>query len=178
LNLDELHTHVQTGDQSAREELFAKLSGRFRLFAQRKIQNRQDAEEVVQKAILTVLEKYDKLKIEKSFSGWASQVLNNKVLDYYRDKGRRQQRYEQLPEIDQQPVPWVGDPTFEGEMLKCLKKIGEASNRLARILNLYYQGYKTPEICKSVDCSSGNLYKLLGKARTMLKLCLENGEIE
>ena len=51
MNINALHSNCGQGDKGAEERLFESLSVRFRLFAEHKIRDRLDAEEVCQKAL-------------------------------------------------------------------------------------------------------------------------------
>ena len=178
MRLDQLYVQSTAGDSAAREELFQSLSGRFLTIAQRKIGNREDAEEVAQKALMTVAEKHRQVTIESSFAAWALKVLNNKIGDYYRATGRERERHGTVPDIERHPTNWTPNPRLEGKLLMCLRKISRVHIRMGRILNLFYQGYNTNEVCGKLDCTPNNSYKLLSKARALLKHCLEKGDIK
>ncbi len=140
--------------------------------------NSQDCEEIVQDALTTIAEKYRQVQIESSFAGWAYKVLNNKVLDYYKSKRVRSARTTPLEVAEPDLIGAATDPQLKTRLLDCLRKIHGANSFHARALNLHYQGYNTEEICAKLGIASNNFYVMLSRARTMLRVCLEKGDIK
>ncbi len=176
-DINGLYHQVLTGDKDAVELMFSVLRVSFRLFVRHRIVNGQDGEEIVQDALTTIAEKYRSVQIESSFAGWAHQVLSNKILDYYKFK-RVRSGVAASPEATEAESPdAVEDPTLKARLLDCLKRIHGANSFHARALNLHYQGYDTREICTKLGITPNNFYVMLSRARTMLRICLERGEI-
>ncbi|MBN1210968.1 MAG: RNA polymerase sigma factor, partial [candidate division Zixibacteria bacterium] len=113
-----------------------------------------------------------------SFSSWAYKVLVNVYLNYYKKKQSNKGKQVALPDYDNVPGSWAPDPDLENALIDCLRKICANNNRYARILNLYYQGFSTEEVCRKLKISSANAYVILARARSLLKTCLEKGEIK
>ena len=67
MNINNLYDRANSGDKSAREQLFSKLYESFNLFVKQRIWNKEDCEEIVQEALMTINKKYEKIKFEKSF---------------------------------------------------------------------------------------------------------------
>ncbi|UCD17822.1 MAG: RNA polymerase sigma factor [Candidatus Zixiibacteriota bacterium] len=177
MNLNLLHELAQNGDSRSEDRLFESMSARFRLFVQQKIYNRQDAEEVVQKALMTIAEKYRGLKFKTSFSAWAYEVLKNKVLDYWKAGTFRQKRIiDYLDEMETERTV-EPNPNLERKLLDCFKQVSTTNRRHARILNLHYQGYHVKDICKMLNLTTSNFYSILFRARSMLADCLRAGGV-
>ena len=176
MSISELHKAVQSGSEIARKQLFKKLSESFKLFVQQRIRDKEDAEEVVQEALMTIAAKMDKTEFTVSFASWAYGVLENKLLHYYRSKKYRISRFVTIEGVE--GVAAQLNPTLKHKLLDCLRKIHSANQRHARILNLRYQGYRTEEICSRMGITSNNVYIILSRARSMLKRCLENEDSE
>jgi RNA polymerase sigma factor (sigma-70 family) len=178
LNIDALHLKASKGCKFSEGQLFEFLSVRFQLFTNHRIWNSQDAEEVAQNAMMVVLKEYKNLKVEVSFMSWAYKVLDNKVLSYIKSKKRQAEMESGMPDTDSTLASPKGqDENFRLALLDCLNKVTRTNLRYARILNLHYQGYGTDEICDRLGISSGHFYVLLWRARSMLELCLEKGEV-
>jgi RNA polymerase sigma factor (sigma-70 family) len=178
VNLNTLHQNAVAGDQAAEKSLFDRLIVSFRLIAQRKIRSHEDAEEVIQEALKTVAEKYAQLEIESSFSGWAHQVLSNKIFDYVKVKAARGKHQ---AEMEDEHMPEIGieeDPLFHRRLIECLRTTFKSNRRYARVLNLHYQGFNGTEICERLGISSGNLYVTLSRARRALATCLKSGKVQ
>ena len=178
MDINELHLAAQKGDKSSEQQLFNKLSVRFHHFLNHKVSSNEDIEDIIQTALLTIAREYKNIEITRSFSSWAYKVLINVYLNYY--KKRQFHKGKQVSLIDYNAVPggWTADPHFEKVLIDCLRKICAGNNRYARILNFFYQGFGTEEVCRKLKISSANAYVILGRARSLLKTCLEKGDIK
>jgi RNA polymerase sigma factor (sigma-70 family) len=174
LDINSLHSQAQSGNEAAQEQLFSVLAGRFRLVTRQRIRNRDDAAEVVQKALMTVAEKYKEVEIETSFAAWANQVLNNKILDHYRAQGRNTERLVPLEDSGSEIASPPSDPDMIRRLVECLKIVRAANKRFGRALVLHYQGFTVVEMCESLGVERSRLYKVLSAARKQLRMCLDS----
>ncbi len=177
MSLADLFQKLADGDSSARDPLFRELYVSFRILARHRIAGWDDAEEVVQTAIVKASTKMDQLTDKTKFSAWAHRILKNEVIEFQRRKQRDRQRH---ADVDAGSLTLCSDPVdsdLRTRLKDCLQKINAVSGRHARILSLRYQGYGTEDICERLSLTSGNLYVLLHRARTMLRTCLESGEV-
>jgi len=177
MNLNDLHQKACSGDKNAEDYLFQNLSARFRLVARHRIWNKDDAEEVVQDSLATVTQKYKSVEIETSFAAWAQRVLDLNILEYIRKKGHLAKRFEPLPDDETSLTAGDPNPSLKIKLLDCLKKVSHANLRHARILVFIYQGYGVEEVCEKLKLTVNNYYSVLSRARSMLELCLEKGEV-
>ena len=177
MNINTLHSRAGNGDKTAENQLFEKLSESFRFFLKQKIMNRQDLEEVVQETMLTIADKYKTIEFKTSFSAWAYRVMENKLLNYYKIKYKSRDRVSSSDEDASEGLVFDIDPVLKKTMLDCLRKINEVYKRHARVLNLHYQGFPVPEMCEKLKLTRNGIYILLSRARTLLKKCLEKGDI-
>lgn len=171
-DINDLVLRAGRGDKSAEQDLMRHLSVSFRLFAQHRVWNDQDAEEVVQDALVTILSKYRGIEFETSFAGWAYQVLNHKILDYVKKKQTRKKLDEQVAADTAAAPQRSADPGLRQRLIDCFRKLGRSNVRHARILNLHRQGYGTGEICRKLGLTENNFYVLLMRARRALEICL------
>jgi len=165
------------GDQVARKQLYEQLYVSFRILARHRIADWNDAEEVVQAAMVKVSSKLDQLTEAERFSAWAHAILKHEVIDHYRTVQSRRSRELELEETSILIRNEPEDAELKAKLKECLKKLNAVFGRHARILNLRYQGYSTGEICERMQLTPNNLYVMLNRARSMLKNCLESGEI-
>ena len=177
-DINTIYQQASAGDSTAAERLFCLLGVSFQMFVRHRVMNSQDCEEIVQDALTTIAEKYRQVQIESSFAGWAYKVLNNKVLDYYKSKRVRSARTTPLEVAEPDLIGAATDPQLKTRLLDCLRKIHGANSFHARALNLHYQGYNTEEICAKLGIASNNFYVMLSRARTMLRVCIEKGDIK
>jgi RNA polymerase sigma factor (sigma-70 family) len=176
LRINDLYNEARAGDDTAERQLFELLLDRFQLFAHQKVWSRQDAEDIVQNALVTVSTEYRDLEITSSFAAWAHKVLENKFLAYLKTKRRQQGRGVDLDSTDFEPADWTPDPSLKRRLLDCLKKVGQGSRRYARILNLHHLGFSRDEVCERLSMSRDQTYVVMSRARSRLKDCLDNGD--
>jgi len=181
MNINALYNRLIKDPESRyirEKELFNQLTVSFRIFAQQRIWNSQDSEEIVQDALMTIASKYRDIEFETSFAAWAYRVLNFKIADYFKARKIRENARYRLTKEARESVLLDLDPILKSRLLECLRKIGEVNSVHARVLNLHYQGYTTNEICDRLDINRGNLYVMLSRARVMLDKCLDKGDIK
>ena len=153
MDINSLQVLARGGDKTAEDSLFCELSARFRLFVRQRIGDEQDAKEVVQNALLTIVQEYMGVEFQTSFAAWAYKVLDNRILAYYQTCKRQAARSQSLSDAGGN-LEMAGanpQPELRHRLLSCLDKIMRANRRYARILNLHYQGYKTDEICEMME---------------------------
>ena len=173
MGINKLHSQLCSGDRAAEEHLFVMLSERFKVFARQRVRNDQDAEEIVQDALMTIARRFKEIEFKTSFAAWAYRVLENKILTFYRDNKSTRTKLEKAAERAETTTPWKTDPSLKSALLECLKKVARANLRHARILNLHYLGYTVEEICQKLDLTRNNMYIMLSRGRSSLKTCLE-----
>ncbi len=179
MNLNDLHKKAETGDKKAEDKLFQYLSERFGQFANRRIWDKENARETAQEALMLIAKEYRSISFNTSFQAWAYKVLDNKILNYIKQKRQRGDRVITVADIGEVGSAMINaDPNLRIRLLECLKEVGKANRRHARILDLHYLGYKTKEICERLKLSSNGFYIILHRARKMLEICLDTGEVK
>lgn len=176
MNINELHRRALSGGKPEEDELFKKLYESFLYILEQRVWNAQDAEEITQDILVTVSARYKEINFEKSFVAWVHKVMENKLLHYYRSKGRQNRKIEKTLELARLRENYKPEPELTRKLLACLNKISRMNNRYARILNLNYLGYSTDEICGKLGITRNNAFIILYRARSMLKHCLKYGE--
>ena len=177
MSINTLYENAIKGGSVEEKHLFDTLSVTFRLIAYQRIQNKDDADEVVQESLLNIAKNYAGMDFTVSFSAWAYKVFMNEIAGYFRDRKRRGFRIDEDPEVANPGALWKPDPTLEPSLIECLKKICRTNSRYARILSLKFQGYETESICGRLEITSNNFYVILSRARSMLKECLDRGGV-
>jgi len=180
VDINALYSVASRGDHQAEERLFEGLSARFRLFVRQRIRSQADAEEVVQDALMTIYKEYRGIDYTTSFSAWAYKVLDNRILGCIQKRKRENGRIETGANRDAVQVEArdSSTPGLKQRLLECLQKIGSRNIRYARILNLHYQGYRTNEICDRLSMKPETFYSILSRARSLLEICLEKGDVK
>ncbi|UCC44668.1 MAG: sigma-70 family RNA polymerase sigma factor [Candidatus Zixiibacteriota bacterium] len=175
--INDLYEEALRGNKPAKEELFEFLYASFRVFVRQKIVDADDREDVVQAAMAKIAAKIGSVQIAVSFAAWAHSVLKGEALEHYRRKSLTQRKLEEVSS-EQDALSWPEeDSTLIGRIKDCLAKMNKVNRRYARILNLHYQGYTTQEVCRKLGVTRDNLYVVLSRARSMLRSCMDEGDI-
>lgn len=178
MNINSYYKIALGGKQADEERLFDSLSVIFRLIVHQKVQNREDAKEIIQESLLMIAKNYRKTKFKVSFSAWAYKILKNEIARYYKNKVRRGVTTDESSLESDTEFSWNPDPMLEPRLLECLKEICKSNKRYARILNLKYQGYESSDICRKLGITANNLYVIVLRGRSMLKHCLETRGVD
>ena len=175
MEINELYQLARRNERQAKEDLFAALRARFELFVRQRVGSQAEAEDVVQEALKTILEKYRSIEFESSFSGWAYQVLNNKLMTTVATRSRRRDKLAEAAESETHSHEETRPAGLERRLLECLRSLNRVNRRHARILNLHYLGYAVDEICTKLELTRSNFYSILSRARSQLQKCLKEG---
>lgn len=169
--LEDLFQRARAGDTRAEGELFRQLYVRFVRFAGHRV-GRDEAEDVAQKACLSIYEKYRTESVEVSYAAWAYGVFKYTLLRAGERVARERSRFEAVENLEGLAVQPAPNPLLEGWVLDCFRAILKRHARYARILNLRRLGYDTDEVCRRVGVSSEQYYVYLNRGRNLLKACL------
>lgn len=170
-------------------------------FAYFRVNNHEQAEDLVQETFLSALNNLPKFRRDCSEKTWLYNILKNKIIDYYRKKEsspihKSKVRSEQpddeffqhffKSEAPHQahwnhtaaPNEWevpADDLLVKAEFMRilqtCLSYLPEAQADVFRLKII--DELKTTEICKELDISSSNLWVLIHRAKLQLRECLE-----
>lgn len=170
---------ARAGNREAENHLLRILRARFLSIAKRKVIGREEAEDVVQQACMTVLQKYKTEEFRGGFEAWAYTILRMKIGNYIQARKSKQKETLDISDTDRPTPSAVAEPDWnlERTLVACLRKIVKAYPQYARALNFSYQGYKTEEICSRMRITRSNLYSMLSRSRSMLRKCLESGKL-
>jgi RNA polymerase sigma factor (sigma-70 family) len=174
VNLSDLQIQAKSGNKEAEKLLFSHLSERFRAFAYHRVWNRDDAEELVQDALVVIAREYRQLEVQASFQAWAYKVLDNRILAYVKRRKTERSSLEDVADLKS------GPPNYElqRQLEVCLRKLLKTNRRYGRMLSLCHQGFAIGEICERLRITRNNAYVILSRARSLLESCLQTGRIE
>ncbi len=161
-------------------------------FAILQLRNEILAEDVVQDALIAVLEKPERFAGQSSLRTYVTGIMKHKIVDALRASNRERQieTQEDQSEDDvidalfkadghtcQMPRQW-GDPdaTLEQKdffrvMEICLEKLPPKTARIFMMRE--WLELDTDEICKELGCSTSNAWVMLYRARIRLRECLD-----
>lgn len=161
-------------------------------FALLQLRNESQAEDVVQDALIAVLEKPDSFAGQSSLKTYVIGIMKHKIIDLLRSG----QRIKQLEVADDQseddvidalfiadghtrdmPRSWGNpDATLEQKdffrvLELCLEKLPEKTARIFMMRE--WLELETEEICKELAISTSNAWVMLYRARLRLRECLD-----
>lgn len=170
--IEQLCVLAQANDTLAERQLFLILTDSFRIFAQHKVRDSAEVEDIVQDALAVVAQKYKETTFVSSFAGWAHNVLRNTLLSHYREKAIHSRlQPEVLASMDRRADP-TEDLEFQRKVVHCVERVAKQNRRFARALNLRYQGFTVEETAAKLEIKTDYLYVILTRARSMLEACL------
>lgn len=142
---------------------------RFADFLKTRVNNPDDADEILQTAFATATDKHLSIRDEESAVAWFYRLLRNSLIDFYRKQGSRSRVFE----LDNSSVinEASTDTELERTVCECLTAIiptlkKEYSELLQRA---DLRGEKVSDIAESLGISANNVSVRLHRGRTALR---------
>jgi RNA polymerase sigma-70 factor (ECF subfamily) len=185
-----LVTALRRREPDAAERLLQTYGGRAFRLAVRITRARQDAEEVVQDALLTVVRKIGSFRGDATFGSWVYRIVANAAYQKIRARRRRQD------DVSSDAVPgsmieaarqggavadWTlaaDDPARQTEVRTALTEaIDELPQHYRTVFVLRdLQGLSTLEIGRALRLSASNVKTRIHRARALLRERLDRGD--
>lgn len=167
---------VRAGDPAAFDALVGRYLKRAFAVAYRLLGQREDAEDLVQEAFLTVLQRIGSFEAGRPFAPWFFRILVNRGLNAR--KARALRHGDEIPESTASTLP---SPEREAERSELHDRLRAAMERLPErqrvIVQLFeLEGFGSPEIAQILEISDGTVRWHLHEARKTLRRVL--GEYE
>lgn len=154
------------------------------------LSNKEDAEDVVQEVFLAAYSRSESLQDINSMEAWLLGMLYHKVADIYKERYKKpmvaidfEHDFDQNGEWKRPDVAntWEEHPEslevlldntdFRQIFYNCLDKLPPKWKIAVKLC--YLQNRKAVEICKELDVSSANYWKLLQRSRLQLRECID-----
>lgn len=153
------------------------------------------AEDLVQDTFLSAIQSFSTFKGNSNVKTWLFSILNNKIIDHYRQSARSSLRLEDPQEIQSLALmnsifnrdgEWVDtgvhphwtnetnlldDPDFDKVMSTCLDEL--PPNWKTMVVAKYLLEKESQEICQELKITPSNYWQVLHRAKLMLKKCIE-----
>ena len=149
------------------------------------------AEDLLQEVFLAASQGIDKFNYESNPKTWLFQILNNKIVDHYRKKGKAPFQYtvkEVFETTDRQfdrHEAWNNQSIhnlwkepgeeleieMENHLKNCMLSLPDSWKHL--VFGKYYEGKNADELCVHHQISKANYWQILHRAKLMLKQCIE-----
>ena len=182
-----------------RRMLFAEVEshrGYMLRFATAKLRDAEQAEEVVQEALLAALDGIESFAGQSTLRTWLTSILKFKIIDFQRRVISERAHTASAPQTDDSVDPEWFDKMFDDTghwqprlsawsnpdgaleqkqffevFERCMDKLPPAAGRV--FFKREVMGIDTDEICKEESITSSNCWVMLHRARLALRECLD-----
>jgi RNA polymerase sigma factor (sigma-70 family) len=171
-NISLLIEKCKQNNQEAQFEIYKKFYKNMFNTAFRILNNKEEAEDIMQECFLKAFTELHALDNNKAFAGWLKQLVIRSCLNaIQKNKKNNFLSYDDEPQI----TPSV-DPVFETEnldydlRLKISQSIQNIKSNYRVAISLHYmEGYDLEEISEILNITYGNCRTLLTRAKAALK---------
>lgn len=169
----QLARRVQQGDSAAFDTIVTRHMQRAFAVAMRLLDQREDAEDLVQDAFIAALEKIDTYDHEREFAPWFYRILVNRCLNARKSRSRRS-----TFELGDDAASSGASPLLETERSELRTHLKQALDvlpeRQRTIVTLFdIEGFTSPEVAEILGISDGTVRWHLHQARRVLREALE-----
>ena len=181
--ITKLVVQIQTGDDSAFEELYHLTSKRAFFLAKEFVKNDDDAEDILQDSYIKALSKINELENPETFVSWFNRIVANKSKDYIKKKKPslfecdEDEAYEVIADENTNfsPEENVDKEDLRITVMQALDELSE--DKKACIVMMYYEENSIGEIAKCLEIPEGTVKTRLYHGRNELKRCFERAGV-
>lgn len=160
------------GDAEAFEQLYRTHVGRVHALCLRMTGDQLEAEERTQDVFVRAWEKLGSFRMESRFSTWLHRLTVNLVLQTRRSKGRRRDRFEEVPDLERfDRAATAAMPGTRLDLERAIQTLPEGAKRVFLLRDI--QGFKYKEIAEMVGVSLGTVKAQIHRARGLVQEALE-----
>ena len=164
-------TYIEVNQQLIEECRKNKRSAQIRIYelyykamyntSLRILNNREEAEDIMQEAFLDAFKKIDLFKGTGSFGSWLKRIVVNKSIDYLRTKKDTLSLEEEIVSAEEVEDTPIEEESYVSNSFTRLEDIREAIDNLAAhhkiVISLYLlEGYDHQEIAQILHISNNN----------------------
>ena len=176
LEIDQLIQLCKKKDEPAQMEVYNRYHLAMYHSALRIVQNRVDAEDVMQESFLTAFEKLEQYKGGNKFGGWLKQITLRKALHFCEQRSK--QKTSSLKEGWFYVNEGETNDNEKSQTIELHKALNELIPRYRNALMLmYFEGYDYEELSNILQLSYGNCRTLISRAKEQLKQKIEVNEL-
>jgi len=167
--------------QESIEQFLRSVEKRAYRMAEVSVRNSEDALDIVQEAMLSLVRRYSK-KPEEQWRPLFFRILSNAIIDFHRTRSRRLRFFNWLSPVDEEgddPIEQLEDPQPNNGMLNLLRdeRIGRLESAIASLSARQQQafflrcweGFSTRETAALMKCSEGSVKTHYSRALTSIK---------
>ncbi|MBI1371492.1 MAG: sigma-70 family RNA polymerase sigma factor [Phycisphaera sp.] len=164
-------------DGEAFVALYTRHQHALRAFVRSLVFNREEADEVLQRASAIMWRQFPELRSRDAFVGWALSIARNTAMNYRRESARCRLRFsDELTEL-------IADESSREQDLHAAQLrhldgcIDKLPDRERQIVRSYYGAARVTadEVARTIGMNTNALYKALQRTRTALLRCIMAG---
>ena len=166
-------------NQEAQFEIYKKFYKNMFNTAFRILNNKEEAEDIMQECFLKAFTKLHMLDNNNAFAGWLKQLVIKSCLNaIQKNKKNNFLLYDAEPTIISTDEPYLEFENINSHLkVKISTAIQNIKSNYSVALSLHYiEGYDLDEICEILNISYGNCRTLLSRAKTALKQKITDDE--
>lgn len=168
---------ILKGDSEAIIIFYKTYSPQLLKYLQKKLPNKEDAEEVLNDIFLAAIDELAFFKKESSIKTWLFKIARNKIVDFYRKRKIKSVLLSQAPFLEI-IANEINQPEFQFEKNKVRNRIEKAfyniSLQYQKILHLHYEEHiPVKELAIIFNLSFKATESLLFRARRSFRLAYE-----
>ena len=165
----EFKKRIIAGEKKAIRRFCKRHSEKLLNFILTKIDNPQDAEEILQDTFVSALDSLPLFEGRSTLFTWLAGIAKHEIADFYRKKKIKRVVFSRLPFLERLAHQALGpeEELMEQEVKRRIKKVlGELSEGYRQILRLKYQReYRVAEISQKLGISYKAAESRLSRAR-------------
>ena len=167
-NPKELIEACMRGERLAQYRLYQQYSKAMLNISYRMLQNREDAEDVLQEAFTDAFKRLSGFRFESAFGAWLKRIVINRAINHMRKKKANLQFFDDMHVFAQKAEEEVSAAELSPEKVK--RAMQELPSGSRMIFSLYLlEGYDHNEIAEILDISVSNSKTQYMRARQRVK---------
>ena len=160
------------GEKDALSEIFIRHKSKMKIVAFRITKNDQDAEDVVQNSMISIMKSAHKFRGESAVTTWIYKIVSNAAIDKLRSL-KSLQNLENLNELIVNETE-INDKDFSLDLLNALNSL--PLNQREVVFLIDFEGFSIKDAAKKLKCAPGTIKSRCHRAHEKLakQLRLQN----
>ncbi len=167
-NEEQLIQACLQNDRNAQRKLYNAYAGRMLVVCARYMQNKEEAEDVLQEAFIKIFQNLSKFRGESTLGAWIKRIVINVAINHI----RAQQHFQGMDNVQEYENQFSDGLTgIEGinfqELIEMIRKLPKGCQS---VFNLYaIEGYQHKEIAEMINITEGTSKSQYARARAILQ---------
>jgi len=150
------------------EKIYKDYYSRLLSFINSKIQNDEDAKDILSEVFIKIFTNVDKLDNEQKLTSWIYTITRNTIIDFY----RKQNKNPSFIEFDdEKSIDYTQEDSIYDELSKCIEPmINSLDSKYSEVLLLSeIKGLKQKTISEQIGLSPSNTKSIIARGKKQIK---------